>query len=160
MPRAKKFALHDLQNQKAIVVVFLSFDCPVSLSYSQPLNDMADEFGKQKVALIGLTVNQDETAADVARHVKENNLKFPVYRDADFRAANTFKAEYTPEAFVLDGQHVLRYRGRIDNNYYARLKKNPQITSRDLEQVLGEMISGRPVSTPATLPIGCSNSAR
>ena len=108
------------------------------------------------MTLIGLTVNQDETAADLARHLKDNNIKFPVYRDTDFHAANAFKADYTPEAFVLDGKHVLRYRGRIDNGYFARLKKNPQITSRDLEQVLGEMISGRPVSTPATLAVGCT----
>ncbi len=152
----KKLALHDLKGKKAVVVVFLSFDCPVSLSYTQPLNDLAAEFGKQDVAFVGLTVNQDDTAADVAKHVKENNVKFPVFRDAGFRATDAFKAAVTPEAFVLDGDFVLRYRGRIDNSYYARLKKNQQITSRDLEQVLAEIVSGRPVSTAATLPVGCA----
>jgi peroxiredoxin len=152
----KQFALHDLKDKKAIVVVFLSFECPVSLSYSQPLNDLAAEYAKQGVAVVGLTVNQGETDADVAKHVKDNNLKFPVFRDVDFRAADALKAEVTPEAFVLDGNFVLRYRGRIDNSYYARLKKNQQVTSRDLEQVLGEIVSGRPVGTPATVPIGCA----
>ena len=35
----------------------------------------------------------------------------------------SFKAELTPEAFVLDKNLVLRYRGRIDDAYAARLKK-------------------------------------
>src|SRR3974390_1082953 len=52
----KVFSLYDLKDRKAIVIVFLSFDCPVSTSYSQPLADMAAEFGKH-VAFVGVTVN-------------------------------------------------------------------------------------------------------
>ena len=39
----KSFALYDFKDKKAIVVVFLSFECPVSTSYSQPLANMAKE---------------------------------------------------------------------------------------------------------------------
>src|SRR2546430_5350171 len=49
----------------------------------------------------------------------------------------------TPEAFVLDGGFVLRYRGRIDNAYFERLKKNQQVTTNDLRQVLAEVVTGR-----------------
>src|SRR5437899_3246284 len=117
----KVTSLYDLKDKKAIVVVFLSFDCPVSKSYSQPLTDIAKEFDKLGVSFIGLTVNQEETPADVAKHAKEFNLPFPVVLDRKFVAADAVKAELTPEVFVLDGNHVLRYRGRIDNGYYARL---------------------------------------
>src|SRR5262245_28577934 len=37
----KRFALHDLKDRKAVVVVFLSFECPVSNSYAPRLADMA-----------------------------------------------------------------------------------------------------------------------
>ncbi len=151
----KTTALYDLKDRKAIVVVFLSFDCPVSTSYSQPLADMAKAFGKQGVAFIGLTVNTDETPAQVAKLARDYNLTFPVYLDKGFKAADALKAQVTPEAFVLDGQYVLRYRGRIDNNYSARLKKNQQISSHDLRQVLAEFVSGRPVKDRATAAIGC-----
>src|SRR5437773_10387385 len=67
----KALSLYDLKDKKAIVLVFLSFDCPVSQSYSQPLADMAKAFDKLGVAFLGLTVNQDETLADVAKHAKE-----------------------------------------------------------------------------------------
>jgi peroxiredoxin len=152
----KATALHDIKAKKAIVVVFLSFDCPVSTSYSQPLADMADEFGKHGVAFVGLTVNQDETPAQVAKHAREFNLNFPVYLDRGFAAADALKAGITPEVFVLDSGHVLRYRGRIDDGYYARLKKNQQVMRQDLRQVLSEMVTGRPLSVTATEAIGCS----
>src|SRR5438477_499697 len=70
-------------------------------------------------------------------------------------AADDLAAQHTPEVFVLDGGHVLRYRGRIDDAYYARLKKNLQITNHDLHQSLTEMLASKAVSTPATLPMGC-----
>src|SRR5262249_35809197 len=101
------------------------------------------------------TTNQDETPAQVSRLAKDYSLPFPVYLDVKLAAADALKADFTPEAFVLDGGHVLRYRGRIDNSYAARLKKNQQVTTYDLKQALAEITSGRAVSTPATEPIGC-----
>lgn len=147
--------LHDLRGKKAIVLVFLSFECPVSNSYAQPLADMASEFSKHGVQFIGLTTNEEETAADVAKRAREFALQFPVYRDDKLAAADALKAEITPEVFVLDGELVLRYRGRIDDGYSERLKKHPRVTKENLRQVIGEILSGRPVSVAATQAIGC-----
>src|SRR5262249_35283771 len=115
----KTVSLHDLKDKKAVVVVFLSFECPVSNSYAPLLNDLVKQYGARDVAFLGLCTN-DETPADVARRVQEFKLTFPVYKDASFTAANAMQAEMTPEAFVLDHNFVLRYRGRIDDGYYAR----------------------------------------
>jgi peroxiredoxin len=147
--------LHDLKDKKAIVLVFLSFECPVSNTYMQPLADLGAELASQNVAFVGLTTNQEETPADVVRQAKEFKLNFPVYLDKRLAAVDAVAATHTPEVFVLDGDFVLRYRGRIDNTFYARLKKNPFVTSYDLRQALGELLSERPVSTPTTEPIGC-----
>src|SRR5262249_2789841 len=61
----QSFALHDFKDQKAIVIVFLSFECPVSNSYCALLADMVNEYGKHGVSFIGLTVNEDDSRADV-----------------------------------------------------------------------------------------------
>ncbi len=151
----KTHSLYDLKDKKAIVVVFLSFECPVSNSYSQPLADMAKDFGRHGVSFIGLTTNEDESSAQVAKQARDYNLPFPVYKDEKLAAADALKAGITPECFVLDGNYVLRYRGRIDNSWSERLKKHTQVTRHDLRQVLGEMLSGRPVGEPATIAIGC-----
>src|SRR5437588_616752 len=92
--------LHELKGKKAIVLVFLSFDCPVSTSYSQPLSDMAKEFGKYGVTLWGLTTNSDESRAEVAKHAKEFNLAFPVFKDERLLATDAPTAEVTPDVFV------------------------------------------------------------
>ena len=122
----------------------------------QPLADMAKEFDTSMVSRsIGLTTNDDDTPAQVAKQARQYNLPFPVYVDRDRLAVSALKAETTPECFVLDGDYTLRYRGRIDDSFYERLKKHSQVTRQDLRQVLGELLSGRPISVPATRAVGC-----
>jgi peroxiredoxin len=151
----KTFSLHDFKDKKAIVIVFLSFECPVSTSYSQPLANMAKEYGKHGVVFLGLTTNDDDTAAQVAKLAKRYDIPFPVVPDVRLVAADALGAQITPEVFVLDSKFILRYRGRIDDAYYERLKKHPEPTQHNLLQVLGEIMSVRPVREPSTVAIGC-----
>jgi peroxiredoxin len=149
----KDFAYEDVKHKKLIVVVFLSFDCPVSTSYLPELKDLVKRYG-DKVAFIGVRCGKDD--ADLGKKVEEYELTFPVLRDEECAAAHALKAGVTPEAFVLDDHFVLRYRGRIDNRYAARLKKNAQNTRHDLQQAVDELLAGKPVNEPATLAVGCA----
>jgi peroxiredoxin len=151
----KTLALHDCKDKKAIVIVFLSFDCPVCTNYTAPLAEMHKDYAKHGVAFLGLTTNEDETAVQVETQAGHYNLPFPVLVDTGLKAADALKARVTPEVFVLDGNFTLRYRGRIDDTYSERLKKHPQPSKRNLLQVIGEMLSGRKVSEPATVAVGC-----
>src|SRR5207244_2662911 len=129
---------------KAIALVFLSFECPVSNSYIAPLSEIADEFGKFGVTIWGLTVNEDETPAQVAKAAKQFSPTFPVFKDERLKAAHALSADFTPEVFVLDGNFVVKYRGRIDNMYSERLKKHAKVTEFNLRQTLAELVTGRP----------------
>src|SRR5262249_7627051 len=140
----------------AIALVFLSFECPVSRSYSEPLSEIAKEFEKFGVTIWGLTTNEDDTQADVAKAAKKYDLAFPVFKDERLKAAHALQADITPEVFVLAGNFMLKYRGRIDDMYSERLKKHAEITENNLRQTLAELVTGRPVSKPATRAVGCA----
>lgn len=151
----KPRSLYDLKDKKAIVVVFLSFDCPVSTSYSSILSELAKSYRDKQVAFVAVNSSDDGDAAHIAKRATDYKLPFSIFKDEHFRAADAFKAQAVPSAFVLDRNFVLRYRGRIDNGYYARLKKNARITRHDLRQALDEVLAGKAVSEPAAKPIGC-----
>lgn len=148
-------SLYDLEGRKAIVAVFLSFECPVSNSYAPALSELAKTYEPKGVAFVGIHSGSDADSAQLAKQAAEFKLPFAVYADPRFIAADAVKATMSPEAFVLDHKFVLRYRGRIDNSYAARLKKNQQTTSHDLKKALDEVLAGKPVSEPATEAIGC-----
>lgn len=150
----KKTSLSDHAGKTATVVVFLSFDCPVSNSYATTLIELHKKYSDKGVGFLAV-VPTDLDAAKVAKKAEEFKYPFPMFADKEQRVAEAFKAVITPEAFVLDHNRVLRYRGRIDNAYSGRLKKNPQVTERDLAAALEAVVSGKAVATPATRAIGC-----
>jgi peroxiredoxin/mono/diheme cytochrome c family protein len=153
-PAGKPVSLHGLKDRKAVVVVFLSFECPVANSYTPVLADLHRAYADKGVAFLGINSTEDLDAKQLADKAKEFRLPFPVLKDRDFAAVDVFQAGHTPEAFVLDAGFVLRYRGRIDDSYYQRLKKKDKTTD-DLKWALDAVLAGQPVKTPATLPIGC-----
>lgn len=151
----KSYSFYDLKDKKAVVVVFLSFDCPVSTSYIPALAELAKTYRDKGVAFVAVNSSDEGDSVQLAKQADEYKLSFPLFKDEKFRAADAFKADIAPSAFVLDSHFVLKYRGRIDNGYYARLKKNGRTTRFDLREALDEVLAGKAVSEPATKPIGC-----
>jgi peroxiredoxin/mono/diheme cytochrome c family protein len=151
----KALALYDHKDKKAVVIVFVSFECPVSNSYAPVLAELYKTYGDKGVAFLAVNSTDDGDAAQIAKQAAEFKYPFPVLKDDKHQAADALKAEVVSEAFVLDRNFVLRYRGRIDNAYAARLKKNTQVTKHDLQQALDEILAGKDVSEPATKAFGC-----
>src|SRR5205807_2412971 len=83
--KGKIHRLYELEKKRAIVFAFLSFECPVSKSYSEPLSEIATEFAPFGVTIWGLTINEDDTPADVAKAAKQFDLTFPVFKDERLR---------------------------------------------------------------------------
>jgi mono/diheme cytochrome c family protein len=81
-------------------------------------------------------------------------LPFPVVRDAGHAVADRFGATRTPEAFVLDRGRVVRYRGRIDDQYTVAGRRD-RPGRRDLAAALEDLLAGRPVATPHAPATGC-----
>src|SRR5262245_62097682 len=90
-PDGKPFALADLKDPKAVVVVFLSFDCPVSNGYATVLNDLARRHEADGVTVLGV-VPTDDPAEEVKKHAANFKLRFPVFPDPKLAAADAFKA--------------------------------------------------------------------
>lgn len=149
----KPAPIADIKDMKAIVVVFLSFDCPVSNSYPVILAEMHKQYADKGVAFVAVSTSDD--VADIKKQAAEYKIPFPVYTDPKLTVSDGFKAVTTPEAFLLDHNLVLRYRGRIDNGWAARLKKNARTTEHDLKNALDDLLAGQAVKVPATRTVGC-----
>src|SRR2546425_12146279 len=57
------FHLYDLKGKKVVVVVFLSFECPVSNSYTQALAEIARTYPERGVAFLGLRAEEHTVPA-------------------------------------------------------------------------------------------------
>jgi peroxiredoxin len=147
--------LSDLKERKAIVVLFLGVECPLSNQFLPVLAELHRDYSRKGVAFLGINSNSQDSLERVANHARQHAIPFPVLKDVGNKVADQFGAQRTPEAFVIDGGGAVLYRGRIDDQFgidYARAGKP---TRRDLAEALDEILSGKPVSVAATTAPGC-----
>ena len=149
----KAVALKDLLvKSKAVAVVFVATQCPVSNAYNSRMAALGKEYAAKGIPLVGINSNKTEPAAEVKEHADKHGFTFPVLKDEDNKIADAYGATKTPEVFVLDPKGNLLYHGRIDEN-----QDDPRgVKSPDLRNALDAVLSGRPVPAAETKAFGCT----
>jgi peroxiredoxin/mono/diheme cytochrome c family protein len=156
----KSWSLADQKGYKALVVAFVSCECPMSNAYLPVLNQLQEKFAAQDVRFVGINSNPEESIAQIQSHLKEFGIRFPLLKDDAHVAVKALGAEVNPQVFVLDSQNRLRYKGRIDDGYVGRLQPAGKITREDLKIALVEVLAGKEVSQPVTKAFGCAISVK
>ncbi len=146
--------LADLRDARLVVVVFLGVDCPMAKLYAPRLVELSRTYGSRGVRFLAIAPNRQDTPADLARYARTHTLPFPLLRDVGQVIADRFAARRSPEAFILDHDRRIRYRGRIDDQYGVGVQK-PAASRRDLAEALEELLARKPVSVPETTAPGC-----
>ena len=149
----KEWSLNALKEKKAIVVVFIGIECPISNAYAPVLTELHKKYGND-VQFLAINSNALDTPAKIKGHAKEYNLDIPVLKDTANVVADKFAAKRTPEAFILSPKGEVLYQGRIDDQFGVRYKREGP-TRRDLAEALDEVLAGKTVSKAKTDVAGC-----
>ncbi len=148
-------SLADFKDKKAVVLVFLGVECPVSNLYLPVLAELHKKYHGKGVAFLGINANSQDGLERVAAHARRHAIAFPVVKDAGNKLADQSGARRTPEAFVLDTGGSILYQGRIDDQFGIGYARPGKPTRRDLAAALDEVLAGKPVSLAATEATGC-----
>ena len=152
--RGNRRALHDFKDHRALVLVFLGADCPISNLYVPELLDMEKKYRTKEVQFIAVYANEHEDFDQVAMHSYDRGIPFPVLKDFGQRLAGVLGVERVPAVVVLDRDFVLRYRGRINDRYGAGVRR--QKASRDdLAEAVEDVRAGKKVRVAETDADGC-----
>ncbi len=147
----KAHALADYQESKAIVLMFIATQCPVSNAYNTRMVEVSEDYRDKNIAFIGINSNKQESVKEIAEHSRKYGFGFPVLKDDNNVIADKFKAQVTPEIFVLNSDFQILYHGRIDDS-----QRESGIKSHDLRTALDEILEGKSVSNTTTKAFGCS----
>ncbi len=146
-------SLAEIESQ-AVVVVFLGTECPLAKLYAGRLQEMFDEFEREQLAVLGIMSNQHDSAENISTYAEKHGLTFPVLKDVHNRVADQFQAERTPEAYLLDDERKIVYRGRIDDQFgVGTYRDRPR--NHDLRNAIDDLLAGRDIGTPRTEAVGC-----
>ena len=139
---------------KAVVLLFIRSDCPISNRYAPDLKRLYQEFSPKGVEFRLVYPEPGLTSAAMEKHRLEYGYSIPGVLDADHQLVKRAGVSITPEAavFVQDG---LVYRGRIDDRYISVGKERPRALHHDLEEVLAAILAGKRLTFRETQAVGC-----
>lgn len=148
----KKFALADFKDSKAIVLMFISTQCPVSNAYNERMASLYNDYKDKNIAVLGINSNKAETPENIKEHAQEHNFTFPILKDVNNVIADKLEAQFTPEIYVVNPKTLeVLYHGRIDDS-----QREAKIASKDLRAALDEILAGKSVTTKQTKAFGCT----
>lgn len=151
----KEWTQADVAASKVVVLAVLGTECPLAQLYAPRLQALADQYASQGVVFIGIAPNRQDSIAELTAYVRRQGLKFPVLKDVNNVIADALGAERTPEVFVLDSQRVVRYHGRVDDQYAVGGRNKPAPTQQELKAAMDDVLAGRAVALASTPAMGC-----
>ena len=153
----KNYTLADFADARTLVVFFTCNHCPFVTGSDEVTRKTAEKFAPKGVRFVGINSNSENTYpeddfAHMVERMKKNHFPWVYLRDKPQDVARAYGALRTPHFFVFDADRKLVYTGRgVDSP-----RDTSKMNLNDLERALGEHIAGKPVSNPATNPIGCN----
>lgn len=153
----KTYSLDDFGDFPFLTVFFTCNHCPYVKGSDEVTRDAAEKYAPRGVGFVGINANskntypEDDFAHMIAR-MEQHRFPWKYLYDESQKTALAYGALRTPHFFVFDADRALIYTGRgVDNP-----KDTGKMTVNDLDRALDEATSGKPISVPATNPIGCN----
>ncbi len=154
----KTLKLSDFNGAKGFIIVFTCNHCPFAKLYPQRFNDLNEKYKKLGVPLLAInsmdTVMYEEESFEMMQEkAKKEKFTFPYLYDPFQTVAKMFKAEHTPQAFVIwkeRNAYIIKYQGAIDDN-----GEHPELATPYIKNAVDELLQGKNVSLPKTQSFGC-----
>ena len=147
---------------RAVVLVFVTVDCPISNRYAPLINSLASRYADKDVGFWLVYPDRRLSEAAILKHRTDYALSLLAIRDPGHDLVRRSGALVTPQAAVfvasdeeIDQGHRI-YTGRIDDQYIAFGKRRLRPTRHDLEDVLEAVAAGQTPDPRMTDAVGCA----
>jgi peroxiredoxin len=141
----------------ATVVVFTCNHCPYALAWHDRVAAVARDYADRGVRVLAINPNdaerypRDSFEAMQSRVREDGGWPMPYLHDATQEVARAYGAQTTPDAFVVDSEGNLRYRGAPDSDH-----GDPSQNAAWLRGALDAVLAGSEPDPAETKPVGCS----
>ena len=144
-----------LKRYKGSIIAFLFPDCPIAQRTMPQIREIADSCRQNNVKFMGIVPGNFYELDSLKTFHKEYELPFPLLLDPNFKLCRMLGASVSPEAFLLDTGGKIRYRGQIDNAFFALGRQRNKTTRHYLKNALHLYVNNQPIHLTETKPIGC-----
>lgn len=156
----KNISLKNYPDAKGFIIVFTSNSCPFAKLYTGRMNELNEIYKTQHIPLLAVnsldtTLFANESFAAMKEHAESAAFNFPYLHDPMQIVLRKFKADRTPEAFVIwkvNSHWKIEYHGAIDDNG----AEPDKVTHHYVTDAIDELLTGKQVTTAETHSVGCT----
>ena len=143
---------------KPVLIMFICNHCPYVIHIIEPLVEIANQAKKDGFFVVAISANDVEnypqdSPENMSKFAKQYGFEFPYLFDEDQSVAKAYKAACTPDFYVYNQHHKLRYRGQMDS---ARPNNQKSVSGDDLRNALSAVKAGIALEEPQLPSIGCN----
>jgi len=152
--QGKSWTWSSIEGSKATAVVFLGTQCPLAKQYTPRIEALHEKYKANGINFVAVDPNIQDSLADMGAHARKHQLSIPFLKDPDQSLADLLGATRTPEICLIDKLGIVRYRGRIDDQFgigYAKEKVN----SAEFVDAVDSLLADRPIPVSITSAPGC-----
>ena len=138
------------------VVVFECNHCPYVIGSISRINKAAALAEKLGMGFVGINSNDpnnypEDSYENMVKRA-DKGMPYPYLHDESQEVATAWGAKRTPEFYLMNGEGVVVYRGRLDNSPRNAM----EATTRDLADAMDSLSMGDLPPVNRTESIGCS----
>ncbi len=153
----KFYSLGTFEDKKVLCIIFICNHCPYVVAVQQRINQIAKDYADKSFALIGINPNDpvtypEDSFENMVIRAREQGYVFPYVFDETQQTAREYDAVCTPDIYLYDEKRVLRYRGRIDDNW----KEESAVTRKELRMAIDKLLEGKEIDFEMVPSLGCS----
>tara|TARA_B100001778_G_C18239080_1_gene472537 strand:+ start:50 stop:640 length:591 start_codon:yes stop_codon:yes gene_type:complete len=137
------------------VIMFTCNHCPYVVASEERIESIASLCHDNGLGFVGINSNDPVVySSDNWDNmiIRAGDMSYPYLHDFDQTIARAYGAERTPEFYLIDGQGIIVYRGRLDDS-----PRDPtKATTSELVDAINSTLSNSSIEVNRTDPIGCS----
>jgi thiol-disulfide isomerase/thioredoxin len=139
---------------KAVVLVFVRRDCPVSSRYAPVIQQIASQYADAANFWL-VYPDKNDSAPAIRQHLAEYGYHMPALRDPAHVLVKLSRVQIAPEVAVFDRNRQLIYDGRIDDLHIGAGRARPAATTHELEDAIRAAVAGKSVARTEVRGVGC-----
>ena len=156
-PEGSVYSSETMMGVSGLMVIFSCNHCPYAIAVWERLVECAQYAQTLGIETVAINPNiHPDFPEDGPQYMVSLSQKyqfgFPYLVDDTQQVAKSYKAQCTPDIYVLDPQQTLVYHGRVDDNW----KQPAQVTQYDLRNAITCLGNGEQNVSKQTPSMGCS----
>ena len=146
--------LQELLGEGPVIVVIRDMGCPVSQRYGANLRELEEALAGRDVRFLYVDLTPDDVRWSPRIPQEQAGLTGTWVRQVDETFFEALRPRTTTEAFLIDRDGTLRYRGAVDDQFGIDFARQAP-RERYLQEAVGALLAGRTPTTSSTFAPGC-----